>query len=203
MSYSVYCSAPVFQPHICIETKHWLLRQYDAKQKVQTMLSNISWATYISTVLLMLVVYYIVIGAKFYSREIKGLLTGRTKLFFRSTSGVIRSQEDEEGDNSDQAVQAEAFAPSVKIIPSSNETDDTLERVRELTGSIREVIAEAAEKNFIKEEFFLSLQRLLKKYSFLKGSPSLAAINNLIASECEKWGYIQLSAEERVMLWNE
>jgi hypothetical protein len=31
----------------------------------------------------------------------------------------------------------------------------------------------------------------------------MGAINNLIASECEKYGYIQLSAEERVMLWNE
>jgi hypothetical protein len=74
--------------------------------------------------------------------------------------------------------------------------------VQQLTAGLKEVIAQGYNKHWIKEELILSLQLLLKKYCFLKSSPFMGAINNLIASECEKYGYIQLSADERVMLWN-
>jgi len=88
-------------------------------------------------------------------------------------------------------------------MPSIEETDETFEQVQELTVRLKEVIAAAHSKNYIKEEFIYSLQHLIRKYQFLKGSPFMVAINNLIASECEKQGYLLLDAEERVMLWNE
>lgn len=166
------------------------------------MLSNISWANYISVVLLLLVVYYIFVGAKFYSKEIKDLLAGKNKLSFL-TSSAVSVQDDEEPNIGAQPVQPDLFASETKYVPAFEEINDAVEQVKQLTNSLKEAIAEAVEKNYIKEEFILSLQLLLKKYPFLKGSPSMVAINNLIASECEKYGYIQLSAEERVMLWNE
>lgn len=168
------------------------------------MLNNISWGTYVSVSLLLLLVYYVVVGAKFYSNEIKALLSGKTKLSFRTASNTSL-QDDEEPTTGLTQMQSELFTPNGTYTPIyEDETSDiTLEQVRELTHCIKDAIAEAVEKNYIKEEFILSLQLLLKKYSFLKGSPSLGALNNLIASECEKYGYIQLSAEERVMLWNE
>jgi hypothetical protein len=147
-------------------------------------------------------VYYIFVGAKFYLKEIKDLLTGRNKLSFRASSAVS-VQDDEEPNTDVQQVKPDLFASETKYVPAFEEINDAVEQVKELTNSLREAIAEAVEKNYIKEEFILSLELLLKKYAFLKGSPSMAAINNLIASECEKYGYIQLSAEERVLLWNE
>lgn len=102
-----------------------------------------------------------------------------------------------------QEVQCELFTSHQKYAPSIQETDDTFQQVQELTAGLKEAIATAVDKNCIKEEFIRSLQLVLKKYHFLKGSPFLVSINNLIASECEKYGYIQLSAEDRVMLWNE
>lgn len=168
------------------------------------MLNNISWGTYFSITVLLLSVYYVIVGAKFYSNEIKALLSGKTKLSLRSASSNSGLQDDEPITELGQ-VQAELFTPNGTYTPifEDETSSTTVEEVRELTQCIKNAIAEAVEKNYIKEEFFLSLQLLLKKYSFLKGSPSLTAINNLIASECEKYGYIQLSAEERVMLWNE
>jgi uncharacterized coiled-coil DUF342 family protein len=99
--------------------------------------------------------------------------------------------------------QTELFAPHQKYTPQLQETDDRLQQVQELTAELKEVIAQAVDKNYIKEELISSLQSLIKKHSFLKGSPFSVSVNNLIASECEKYGYIQLSAEEQVMLWNE
>ncbi|RPD44044.1 hypothetical protein [Paracnuella aquatica] len=165
------------------------------------MLNNISWANYLSFVILLLVMYYAVVGVKFYSQEIKDLLSGKTKLRFRSTTSNYSG--DEVTNAEGQSLQSELFPSNLNYVPATEEPNDTLQQTKELTHSLRETIAEAVEKSYIREEFILSLQLLLKKYSFLKGTPSLSAINNLIASECEKYGYVQLSAEERVMLWNE
>ncbi len=120
-----------------------------------------------------------------------------------SISVATESSADNVIDNHFEYNQPELFPSYKKCTPPLQETDDTFQQVEELTTSLKEVIAVAVDKQYIKEEFILSLQLLLKKYQYLKGLPFLVAINNLIASECEKYGYIQLSAEERVMLWNE
>lgn len=105
--------------------------------------------------------------------------------------------------NQQQPSQPELFTSHQKYTPAVQETDDTLQQVQELTARLKEAIEQGVNKNYIKEEFILSLRSILKKYYFLKGSPFLVLLDSMIASECEKYGYIQLSAEERVMLWNE
>jgi len=75
--------------------------------------------------------------------------------------------------------------------------------VEKLTTKLKDTIADASSKNCHKEEFIFLLQLTLKEYPHLKGSPFQVAINNLIASECEKHGSLHLSAEEQVMLWKE
>ncbi len=90
-----------------------------------------------------------------------------------------------------------------KHTPSIVQTDDAVQKIEELSSRLKESITMAADKNYGKDEFILSLKHLLQKYQFLKSSPQIGLINILITSECEKYGYIQLSAEEQVMLWNE
>ena len=68
---------------------------------------------------------------------------------------------------------------------------------------LKDAISDAASKNYNKEEFTFLLQLTLKEYPALKGSPFQDAINNLIASECDKHSFIRLSAVELGMLWNE
>ncbi len=172
------------------------------------MLSSISWTEFLGIVVLLLVAYYIVIGVKFYSYAIRQFILGNRKLVTNTTTHKTPTHEDESLTFPVQQTQAELF-PSHKNYTPSHADDtleqarDMLEQVQELAAGLKIAIEQAVNKNYIKEEFVLSLQLLLKKYQFLKGLPFLVAINNLIASECEKYGYIQLSAEERVMLWNE
>lgn len=80
---------------------------------------------------------------------------------------------------------------------------DAIQKIEELSSRLTEAIALAADKNYGKDEFILSIKDLLQRYQFLKSSPQTGLINNLIASECKKYGCIQLSAEEQVMLWSE
>lgn len=167
------------------------------------MLNTISWSSYLSIVVLLLLVYYAVVGWMFFSLKIKEWLSGKRRIFLPSASAISSVREEEEPDINLSPIQPVSPVSNTKQEPVVEEKIDILEHVRELTHRLKETIAEAVEKNLIKEEFFLSLQLLLKRYSYLKSTDSFAAINNLIASECEKYGYIQLSAEERVLLWND
>lgn len=165
------------------------------------MFNSISWTNYVVSVAFLLIAYYAFVGIKFYSSELCLLLQGKRKLprqlypedDLKDQERNIYFQQSEP----DPSTSHERYAPSVEV------TDDTIQQVEELTAKLRKAIAEAVSKNYLKEEFILSLQLLLKKYPFLKGSLFLGAINDLIASECKKYGYIHLSAEERVTLWNE
>lgn len=64
------------------------------------------------------------------------------------------------------------------------------------------MIAGTANKNCVKEEFIRYIQLILKEYPDLKSSPFQPAISELIVSECEKYGFVILSEDEVVMLWN-
>jgi hypothetical protein len=193
-------------------------------------ISSISWSQYAAVLVVALAVYYILFLLVFYRDEIttrrfkktgeeeknKLINNGtevnpyeRSDTFFQNLI-VDDSRESKLIDEVDVGItpphvsQPELFTSIQKYAPRQAEkTDDTLQKVQELTAALKEIIAQAVDRNLIKEEFIPSLQSLLKKYHFLKISPYLGLINNMIASECEKYGYIQLSAEERVMLWNE
>ncbi|WP_121355732.1 hypothetical protein [Flavisolibacter nicotianae] len=167
------------------------------------MLNTISWAGYLSFVVLLLLVYYAVVGWRFYSVEIKDWLFGKRLSSLPRASAISSVREEVESDIDLKPVQPVSPESKTKQEPAVEEKVDILEQIMELTPSLKATIAKAVEKNYIKEEFFLSLQVLLKRYAFLKGTPSFAAINNLIASECEKYGYHQLSAEDCVLLWND
>ena len=167
------------------------------------MFTSISWANYIETVFILLIIYYLVVGFKFYGQELKLLVSGSRKLPIGIPSAEADLENEQDQNLSLQNRQADLFSSGKRFMPSEQETDETFEQVQELTGRLKDVIAEAISKNYIKEEFILSLQLVIRKYQFLKGSPFMVAINNLIVSECEKQGYLLLDAEERVMLWNE
>lgn len=193
------------------------------------MLVSVTWSEYLIAILIASAIYYIVIAILYYRNEISPLNFSKKKhqqknssntytqfdkpkensqRFFQNPSQDNNAQQGQLLDQAEFTVasphfyQPELFTPH-KNTSANTESDDTLQQVQELIAGLKEVIAQGYNKHLIKEECILSLQLLLKKYHFLKGSQFIRAINNLIASECEKYGYIRLSAEERVILWNE
>ncbi len=165
------------------------------------MFSSISWTEYLAIIAFLLIVYYLLVGVKFYSLELLSIVKGKRVLAIPSNTSV--KDERQESSNHFQNNQPELFPFNQRYAPQTEENDDTFEKVETLTTRLKEVIANAASTNSRKDEFILSLQALLKNYHFLKGSPFLIAINNLIASECDKHGIIHLNADERVMLWSQ
>lgn len=146
------------------------------------MFTNTTWTSYIIFVALLLAAWYLVIGLRFYLSDLQILFSGKGKIIAQP---ALNEQ------------------PQPFRIPGKEETHYLFEEVQGLIVKIKEAVSDASAKNYNKEEFSFLLQLTLKEYPGLKGSPYQLPINNLIDSECEKQGFIRLSAEELEILWIE
>lgn len=165
------------------------------------MFTNISWTNYIVVIIVLLAIYYIFIGIRFYSRDLQYFLTFRRK-------GSIRPSDDEAVEDMSLSNPAENFEEaksefSIADGSFAQTSDDTFQDIERLIVRLKETIADAGTKQYARQEFFLLLQLILKEYPNLKDSPFQSAIIELITSECGKYGSITISEEEVVMLWNE
>jgi hypothetical protein len=152
------------------------------------MFTNISWASYILVVSLLLAAWYLIIGMRFYFHDLQNLLARKRKPNLQLAPDETYSTTGSE---------------FISEQTEASDADNLFHEVENLTAKLKETIADASSKNYHKEEFIFLLQLTLKEYPHLKGSPYQIAISNLIASECEKYGSLHLSAEEQVMLWKE
>lgn len=163
------------------------------------MFTNISWTNYIVVVILLLVIYYIIIGIRFYSHDLKNLLSGNQKFRLIHSSGLSKMQKDNNSVAHGNA-QPEMFQTGNAFAETN---DEIILEIDHLIIRLKEAIANASGKKYIKQEFFLYLQLIIKEYPMLKNSQFQTVINELIISECAKYGSVTLSEEEVVALWNE
>ena len=152
------------------------------------MFSTISWTDYLIVVTILLIVYYLFVGARYYSVELKELFSGKRTLNFRRVPMNELSTEERilpETDASDQ--------------PGN---DDELNADR-LAVHLNQVISYAAKRQLAPGELKQHLQLILREFPEFKDTALQSSINNLIISECEKHGAAALSEEEVEMLWND
>ncbi|MGA9638981.1 hypothetical protein [Flavobacterium sp.] len=159
------------------------------------MLTGISWNNYIVVVVLILTVWYLFVGFRYYFGEIKEFVTGKRKLKFRAFSK-----------KSIEAPYSDFSSANSKDILNSQdefETADTVfNEVEELVIKLKNSITEATQKNFSKKDFEDCLQLILKEHSLISNSPFRSSINELIVSECEIQDSILLTYQEIEALWN-
>lgn len=163
------------------------------------MFTNISWANYIVAISLLLVIYYIIIGIRFYFYDLKNLLSGNQR-FRISPSTVLSNVQNGNNPIAFEQAQPDMFQAGNAFAET---TDQTFLEVEHLIIRLKEAIADASVKKYIKQEFFLYLQLIIKEYPILKNSQFQSVINELIISECAKYGSVMLSEEEVVALWIE
>jgi hypothetical protein len=158
------------------------------------MFTNISWTTYIAFVALLLVIWYLIVGLRFYIGDLQILFSGRNRFTSQSENNEFQFVQQND---------AASNMPDMHDELSKEQTDHLFEVVETLSAKIKEAVSDAAAKNYNKEEFSFLLQLTLKEYPELTNTPFQVPINNLIVSECEKQGFIHLSAVELEMLWVE
>ena len=159
------------------------------------MLTNISWTDYIIAVAILLTTYYFFVGMRYFSADLKDLVTGKRELKFRAVIPVD-TDEIESIQTSEKNYNGESPA-------FETTTDDDFAEVEHLIERLKSVIADASGKKLIPQELKQYLHLVLQEYPNIKNSPFRASINELVASECEKYSAVILSEDEVEQLWND
>lgn len=156
------------------------------------MFTNISWTDYFMAVAILLAIYYLVVGMLYFSTELKDLFSGKRKLSFRAAlSNVPRG-------NATLSAEKNHY----RDISVFEETiDDEFDQVEQLIKRLKEVIKDASTRKLIPEEFKQYVQLIFKEYPSLKSSSLRTSINELVVSECQKYGTVTLTEEEVDLLW--
>ena len=155
------------------------------------MLSHLSWGVYLEVLIVLLVIYYAVIGIRFYQNELQSLFKG----------GVIKSR---------KPVAAPLFSNETTATgagqadePHTAEAaDDTQEQVDAVIGELKAIIKDASGKPYNPPVLTGQIRQLFRDNYTLKNSPYREAINELVAAECEKTGTATLTEEEVNEWWD-
>ena len=154
------------------------------------MFSQISWTDYLLAVAILLGIYYLFVGVRYFSSDLKALLAGKRKLTLKP-SGFPQNEPLQNEVSKDTSV------------TTDEETDDEFAEVEHLIEKIQTVITDALGKQLVKEEFRQYLRLVLKEFPSVKTSGLRPSVNELIVSECEKQGIVAFNEEEVDALWSE
>lgn len=155
------------------------------------MFTNISWGNYIVVVVLLGISWYLFVGLRLYFAEIKDIATGKRKFQFQSYPEIPSNLGCQESPDS-------TSSPSFLT-----ESDQTFQDVDHLVERLKNVVADAAQRKLLQQEFVDYLGLVLSEYPSVKNSPFRSSVSELIVSECEKLESIHLNQQETEALWNE
>ena len=158
------------------------------------MFTNISWTGYFITMTVLLAIYYLFVGIRYYTVDIKDLVSGKRKLNLKTALPFNSKGEYPStiGGNSH---------PSEASFEETTDKDFT--EVEHLIERLKALIADASRRKMIPQEFKQYLSLVLKEYPSVKNSSLRASVNELIVSECEKCGTVILTEDEVDLLWKD
>lgn len=159
------------------------------------MLNSISWNSYLVAVVTLLLLWYLYTGFRYYSSEIKQILSGRKKIGFPSLGKKTR-------DNSFYSSDQEDADPT-NLNEAFEESFATLDEVKELSARITEAVSESAELKRSKQEFKNYIRLILSDYPYVKISYLRSNVNNLLAYQSKKHPELLLTFGEADELWEE
>jgi len=152
------------------------------------------WALYTEIVTGSLLIYYLLIGWKYFRMEIKNLFRGRDQKRGIDPDALI-----EEGEKTSYQSQGEKITEQDEQPEWQNE--EMFVKVENLFEHLTAEIEEAHQKNYDKQDLIQMLQIILKDYQVLKRTPFQFAVNNRIDAECAKYGSIHLSEGDKGEVW--
>ena len=168
------------------------------KENVIVMISNISWIQFAIWITVASVIYYSVIIALYYRKELL--------LLFKGNKGFENDDRTERINHEliSSEVNDANLISEVPFTPSFENNNDYLAHIAaELIKAIDEIIDRAASRKYGESELKASVTFLLKGYSILADSSYLETISKYIIHHSEKYCSIHLDAEEVRLLWPE
>ena len=185
------------------------------------MLQSISWQTYFTSCIFLLVVYYVVVAVVYYRQDLLSKLNNQST--FRHSIEFSQAKQFDHKDYSrtparptcQQSIeipQAKEFdhkdyQPKVAAGPEINDGNYLPEAndFSELAESAKDELQAftmAAATQYSKPELATALKKILRRYVALKASSFQISINNVITDECKTNCSTELSDDEVAALWN-
>lgn len=158
-------------------------------------LTNVTWLNYLIVIAVVLVLYYLFIGIRYYSDELKEVFTLSSSTKQNSS---LRASDTGNHTNVNEAPILEEFEQSEGF---EDTVDETFEMVERLIATLKSMIQDSAEQQLDNVTFSERLRKILEYYGDLKHSQFQFAINELIISECEKIDFNPPSEDELLGLW--
>ena len=159
------------------------------------MFTNISWSKYCIAIGLLVIIWYVFLGFRFYYQELKQFLSGKQNIKF----STLKNKKIEQS----CLVTNDTANSKSSLSASFSESLGTLEDADELSNILLNAITESSERNLSKDEFRYYLQLILKDFPLVKDSTFRTMINEVMVSECEKHPQMILTYAEVDGLWDE
>jgi len=162
-------------------------------------LSN-PWADYIAVTGVLLLVYYFLVGLKFYRKNIIAQLGSAERELPDLTPQPDHFQDEAPGPT--QQITSEIPDPEMEIREDPPLPDPALmQQVEELVFALKDALTLAVSKNQERTQILLTLQKILSGYTALNDTPFQLSVNTWLGAEWEEQGLLQLSEQELRMIW--
>ncbi|THD32408.1 MAG: hypothetical protein DI588_07240 [Flavobacterium johnsoniae] len=156
------------------------------------MLTDITWKDYLIGVSISISIYYVFVGLRYFYPEIRGLLGTKSKVC--DSHGIYGRTDSEQVEEED----LEARINSIEAF-----TDDDFAEVEHLIERIKQALAYSPADKVEKAELQHCLRLMFSDHPCIGNSSLRYSINELVATECEKYRTAALSQEEVDELWKE
>jgi len=162
-------------------------------------LSN-PWADYIAVTGVLLLVYYFLIGMKFYRKNIIARFNSAEKEIPALSPQSEHFQD--EGSEPSQTFASENSYPELEITEDPPLPDPVMmQQVEELVFQLKDALSQAVRQNQERTQILTILQKILGDYSALHDTPFQLSVNTWLGAEWEEQGLLQLSDNEIRMIW--
>lgn len=159
------------------------------------MLNHLSWTSYFEAAILLLVIYYVYIGIRFYAEDIKKLFSHPFKQDGGESVKETFSHRDR---NAPVDGLPEEVSYGEEIYP-----DNDIKEADELIKWVKKCVAPASNKPYAPDVLILQLKEIFRAHITLKSSPYRPAINEQVVTECERTGVAGLTEDEVDQWWSD
>jgi hypothetical protein len=159
------------------------------------MLQSISWQTYFTSSIFLLVAYYVVVAVVYYRQDLLSKLNNQST--FQQSIEIPQAKEFDH--NNYQPKVADGLEVNHgNYLPEANDYSELTESAKDEL----QAFTMAAATQYSKPELITALKKILKRYVALKASSFQISINNIITDECKTNCSTELSDDEVAELWN-
>ena len=152
------------------------------------MLSSISWSEFLTTIAIVLLLYYLVVVSIYFRKEIVYLFS----------SGLPNPQ----GFHLSNEIDRRPMSYNEMTAATGKEDPYLNGKVHDLLEEVKHLLAAVVQARTVREELIMAMQMLLRNYAMLKDLPITTEINQHIVAELKDTCSITLSDAETNMLWN-